>query len=973
MRRLSLTLFLVATFTLRAFAQVSVGGSITGTTADQQGVPLPGATVTVQGVDATRTFTTGADGRYRFLTLAPGLYKVTAALPGFSTVVRENVIVIVGGNVDLPMELKVAPVAETVTVLGESPIVDTRASGTATNFTASELNAIPTSRDPWALLRTVPGVMVDRVNIAGNETGQQSNFQAKGTRPADAVWTMDGVVITDMAAIGASPTYFNYSNFDEIQVSTAGQDIRQPTGGVGLNFIVKRGTNQFKGAGRGFFTGEGLEASNVPDELAARTPPVTPDTADHNKQIGDYSFEIGGPIARDKAWFFGSWAYQDIRLVRSAGNLIDKTVLKTTNIKGNWQATKDDMVSVLWFLGAKEKTGRSPGDAGILFDAATATWEQGGSYVDGRPQGLLKVEDNHVFGSHLYLSGRYAYYNTGFGLVPSGGLDMNAGRSLVTQSSYGSTRRSLNIRPQISTSIDANSFNNWGGATHDLRFGFGWRQVKATTGTLYPGNMILALENSVTNTRARVYREGLGTDQARYVDFYIGDSIALGRTTFDVGVRYDQQWGASLPSETQSNQAFSSLVPGIQYAGADGPFTWQNVSPRVGVTYALDAARKTILRASYNQYAGQLSTAYLQFGNPSASAGYVEYPWQDLNGNHLAEANEVDTSTVLSFAGGFNPAAPTSVTSANRIDPDLKAPKTRSAVVGIDRELRPNLGLQVNYSFTHTNDFAGDTTFTPWRAAGGGYLVASDYLPGPVLTGTIPTVGGAYSIQTYIPDAAKVTAGGNGQFETNYPGYTSRYHGIEASLVKRMSNHWMGRIGTAWNNPTENYDVTVDGLGNPTPRDTEPLVNGGAFVVRSSGSGAGDIFIHGHWQLNINGGYEFPHQILVAGNLFGRQGYPIPVYQDASLGRDGSLRVLVSSELDTYRLPNLWNLDLRVSHEFRFGKSRGNVGVDLFNVANSNTGLVRGRNVTATGQTGFYALAQNLSPRILRFAVELGF
>ena len=83
MRRLSLTLFLVATFTVRAFAQVSVGGSITGTIADQQGVPLPGATVTVQGVDATRTFTTGADGRYRFLTLAPGPYKVTAALPGF--------------------------------------------------------------------------------------------------------------------------------------------------------------------------------------------------------------------------------------------------------------------------------------------------------------------------------------------------------------------------------------------------------------------------------------------------------------------------------------------------------------------------------------------------------------------------------------------------------------------------------------------------------------------------------------------------------------------------------------------------------------------------------------------------------------------------------------------------------------------------------------------------------------------------
>src|SRR5439155_27355519 len=126
---------------------------------------------------------------------------------------------------------------------------------------------------------------------------------------------------------------------------------------------------------------------------------------------------------------------------------------------------------------------------------------------------------------------------------------------------------------------------------------------------------------------------------------------------------------------------------------------------------------------------------------------------------------------------------------------------------------------------------------------------------GPLLTGTIPNLGGSYSVQTYLPDAARVAAGGNGQLETNYPGYTSRYHGIEASLVKRMSNHWMSRFGTSWNKPTETYDLAVDGLGNPTPRDTEPLVNGGAFVVRSSGSGAGDIFIHVVSQFNVNGPY----------------------------------------------------------------------------------------------------------------------
>src|SRR5262245_10943770 len=357
MKRAAFVLALLLAFTRLSTAQVSVGGTIEGIVVDQQGGVLPGVTVTAQGVDATQTFPTDLDGRFRFRNLAPGPYKVSATLQGFQTSVHENVVVVVGGTVDLAVQLKVGTVTETVTVTGESPIVDPRATGTSTNFTASELNLIPTSRDPWALLRTVPGVMVDRVNIAGNETGQQSNFQAKGTRPADAVWTMDGVVITDMAAIGASPTYFNYSNFEEIQVSTTGQDVRQPTGGVGLNFIVKRGTNQFKGGGQAFSTGEDLEASNVPDELAARTPPITSETADHNKQISDYGFELGGPILKDRAWFYGSWSNQDIRLVRSAGNLIDKTILKTTNVKGNWQISSRNMFNVLWFLGAKEKHG----------------------------------------------------------------------------------------------------------------------------------------------------------------------------------------------------------------------------------------------------------------------------------------------------------------------------------------------------------------------------------------------------------------------------------------------------------------------------------------------------------------------------------------------------------------------------------------------------------------------------------------
>ena len=185
-------------------------------------------------------------------------------------------------------------------------------------------------------MRSVPGVLVDRVNIGGNETGQQSNFQAKGTRPQDATWTLDGVEVTDMAATGASPTYFNYDNFDEIQVSTAGNDIKTRTGGMGLNFVVKRGTNQYRGTARGYFTNDGLESSNVPDELVALG--ITPETADHNDQITDYGFDLGGPIVRDRAWVWGSWTKQDIRLIRSAGNIRDGLI--TDAIKSAGAAKK---------------------------------------------------------------------------------------------------------------------------------------------------------------------------------------------------------------------------------------------------------------------------------------------------------------------------------------------------------------------------------------------------------------------------------------------------------------------------------------------------------------------------------------------------------------------------------------------------------------------------------------------------------
>jgi len=953
---------LAAWLTIVGLANAQIqSGNITGTVKDDQGGLLAGATVTLEGTGPPAVFTTAADGQYRFLNLPPGNYKVSVSVSGFTTAVRDKVVVSVGQNVEIPIAMQVAAVQEAVTVSAQSPVVDTKQMGTTTNFSQDELSRVPNSRDPWALLRTVPGVTLDRVNIAGNETGQQSSFVSKGGRQGDAVWTMDGIPITDMATSGASPTYFDYDAFDEIQISTGGNDIRQATGGVGLNFVVKRGTNRLRGTARGYFTDEGLEATNLPDELVQRG--ITSDTADHNQQISEVGIDVGGPILREKLFFWGSYAKQDIRLFRQSAKGIDRTILKTYNAKINYQATSKDNVNFLFFNGDKIKNGRAPGNAS--FEPSSARYNQGNFYTDTPLHGLWKVEDNRVFGPRLFMTGKYAYYNTGFTLESIGSLKEQMGISPLTGQTYGSTNAQYFLRPQHTVNVDFNHFRTVKGSQHNFKFGIGWRRTDAYARTIYPGNNIVAYENSATNFRARVYREGAGTNRSLYLDFYLGDTISLNRFTFDFGLRYDRQWGYALASGTESNAAFPNLVPGIEFGGYDPPFYWNNVTPRIGMTYALDDARKTILRASVSRNAGQLSNINSNVGhaNPSSSAGWAEYPWTDLNGDHLAQANEVNTSAaILASGNGFNSTNPASVASANKIDPKFKAPVGTGVVIGVDRELMPNLAVQVNYTYSRTTNHS----YTPFIG-----LTAGDYTLGTPLTGTLPD-GSSFNVPIYIPDQGKVVAVGGGRLLTNWPDYYTYFNGLEMAVNKRMSNRWMMRLGLAFNNPREHYGQSppVTDNGQPTRSDTFPLISGGQWAPRSSGSGSGDVFVNQRWNFNLNGAYQLPWDLEVAGNLFGKQGTPLPIFRNTSLGRDGTVRVLVTPELDTFRFDNLWNVDLRISKNVKLARGSFQIIGDIFNVLNGNTEITRERNLDATN---FRALASNLSPRVLRLGARLSF
>src|SRR5215471_10169026 len=241
-------------------------GAIIGKVVDEQGGVLPGVSVIVKGPGAPVTVYTDARGEFRVTNIDAGNYTLTVALQGFSTVNRENVVVQAGRNTELTVPMKLSAVAATVTVTGEAPILETKRVGTGSQVSQEELKSIPTARDPWVVLQSVPGVAIDRVNVAGSESGQQSVFISHGSNATSGTFAVDGVNFTDMSALGASAGYYDFDSFQEMQVITGGSDAAIQGSGAHLNMVTKRGTNEVHGSARLYETDHHFQSNNLPDE-----------------------------------------------------------------------------------------------------------------------------------------------------------------------------------------------------------------------------------------------------------------------------------------------------------------------------------------------------------------------------------------------------------------------------------------------------------------------------------------------------------------------------------------------------------------------------------------------------------------------------------------------------------------------------------------------------------------------------------
>jgi hypothetical protein len=930
-------------------------GRIDVSVADATGAILPGVTIDIAG-PTQATAVTDAKGQAFFLKLAPGTYTVSARLTGFGDYLNKNVPVQAGASVPLRITLTVGGVQQTIEVSAETPVIDPKRTATRTNVSYEELQQIPSARDPWVVLQTVPGVVVDRVNVGGAESGQQSNYQAKGAASGENTWNIDGIAITDMAALGSSPTYYDFDMFQEMNVTTGGADLQNATPGVALNFVLKSGSNTPHGSSRIYYEDEDMQANNMPDDLKASLGGVG-GKGNRINLYKDYGFELGGPVWKDRVWAWGAYGKTDVTLLTLA-NTPDQTILDNRSFKATAQISDAIRGGFTFFRGDKLKYGRG---ASTSRPPAT-TWNQSG------PTSLYKGEGNFVFGNNLFLTGRYAYVDGGFALTPQGGLATpyyvdDAG------SVQGSYVHYETVRPQKNLSADANFFRG----RHEIKFGFGYRTADVQSSSLIPGtNGIPGVNGIVTyHTGYPVMIAEVGvwnetTDATgRYTNFYVGDTMTWDRLTLNVGVRWDRQSSSVNALSQRGNPVLPSLLPDLTGNAADDAVKWTSLTPRVGLTYAIDDARKTLARASYGAFASQLNATQGSFLSTVTYRGVYFYDVIDTNGNKVVDPAEIAGRTCNNSSSdcswyGFDIDNPSNVSKPIHTVGDYSTPMTHEFQLGLDRELVPNFGISGTLTYRKFTNFN-------WRNNG---LVGSDYVQDGTFTVTHPAVG-TFDAPVFI--ATRVPANRAATEYRDRDGYSQRYLGFEVAATKRLSNRWMARFGFSTNDHREYFD-DAGAMTDPTPNAASPNKDGGIVVRQSTGSGKSGIYqVLPKYQFILTGLYQAPWGINLAANMVSRQGFATPYFRSLVATNDPITRnksVLAVDDVGDHRLPTMTNLDLRLGKEFAFNRVRFNVDLDVFNALNKATVLGRQYDLRVTTANNVLEI---MNPRVLRLGVRFGF
>jgi hypothetical protein len=929
-----------------AFAQgggASSTGSISGEVKDSQGGVLPGVTVTATSPAQIGTLSavTNDAGIYRFPSVPPGEYRLQFELSGFQNVTREGIRITLGFNAQVNVQLGVATLQETVTVSGESPVIDTSATRIQTNFDQQALASLPNARDMWSLLATTPSVTLNRVDVGGSTMGTQTTYFAYGysgqNRPL-----IEGINTTE--GTSAAGFYLDYGSFEEVFIGAAGNSAEMPNPGVLTQFVGKSGGNQLSASVYYDFEDGDIQSRNL-DEDQVRPSPGASINPDGNRLASykNFNLNIGGPIIKDKIW--GNYSYLNQRNSVAApptGVIRDGTPFNTKLFnhtgKGTYQMNQNNKFIGYLQFGTKQQPNRT--DSSNRLPGSVVHLGADSTVLQDSPSWVFKGEWNGTIGQNMFAEFRAGQFGYDFG------LDSNSEsiryEDLVTNEVSGGGRHWLNKRRRNQYTGALSYFKDkFAGGSHNFKFGgeyldesgnIMWEQQ-------YENSVVHFLSNGLPNS-VRLGVSGTSSQNAlAQTSFFATDSWAMGKLTLNIGARFDR-YRVWLPEQEIPVARFNPVA--IPLEEISKVVAFNHIVPRLGVIYDIMGDGKTLLKANYGRFYFNTGVSLADAINPNTSQQYSDYNWTDSNNDRVYQPGE-ETTLIQKFGGTANVS----------IDPDLKNSFTDETSVFAERQLLADLGVRVGFVYKKDNDgWQQVNSLRPFEAYN---VPVSRPDPGPDNIAGNGDDGPALTLLN-LDDPNR----GSNQLTTNVPGYEGNYKTIEFAANKRYSRRWSmnASYSYTW---TEEYSRTYFSQTFATAVTNFSLF--GAFPTNPNEHTLNEFT---NWNAKFSGTAEAGWGLRVTPVLKMQSGAPYGRVISANLNYNSAQLILVEP-IGTRRQDMITTLDWRIEKQLRImEKARIGLFFDMFNTLNSNTAV----NINWRAGAAFERPTTVINPRIVKFGAK---
>lgn len=930
MRKKTLGIFLISLaivcFSSFGWAQrTTQTGTLNGTVSDDEGVPLPGVTVTASSPSLMLpqvSTVTDTKGFFRLPQLPTGYYKIVFELDNFSTMIREKLKINLGSVTSLDIEMKPSTIEETILVIGRGPTVDKQSTSLGINLTPDFLANIPSGRDFTDVFEMAPGV----TSVGGRPASHGSTVR-------DNAFNIDGVIINDPQTGAYGSIQISYEVAEEYQVQTGGHSAEYGSvRGSMINLITRSGSNKLTGEANFYFMHNDLQSDN------------TAGTPFEGKFIGfnydiDTTFQLGGPVVKDKLWFFANYSYTYSETFYE-GFPYDKEEHVPSAyqkhfpyIKLSWQINPAMKLVGSWNLGFRERTNRNPTRFKNEDTVRNAKYKQNQS----------NMTFSYIISNNLIYTAKAALILYTADYLRKNDFPSYYGNDTRLYSGgYGYDSLTDRNRAQFLT--DATYYVDGSTGQHEFKTGIEFVYSWDTYGRVYSkdsrnnAGYRFYTRNDGEPYRVYDYEEYHQKQNAYSYGFFIQDRWnPIKRLTLNLGIRFDRQEGVIPPQgEDRTPAVYGGVTYDPRVTETIKPLKWNTFSPRLGVSYDLTGDGKTVLKSSFGRYYLAGISQYFNKANPNGQTYWRYYLNSDWSLGRLYRLN---------------------TTASTQIDPDYKAPYLDEFIVGIQRELIPDLSLSINYIRKWDRNQIENIILEALdvEAIKNGEYNWMNYT---LVSAVDPFDGNTVSF--YEQDVTLVT---ETAYITNPKPAKRNYNGLELILNKRFTNNWQMMASYTYAKSTGLIAGDYSETSGARAYFNEPNSH-----INALGRLPGER----RHQIKLLGTYQAPLGILISTYYRGFSGarYTRRIRSnDLGLSLEQGTVTIYAEERGSRGLPWLHIWDMRIEKRFNF-KDRFDLGIifDAFNMLNLNT--TTSVESISSSSAEFESVAGIMNPRVVRLGIR---